>query len=564
MWASGRLQQLNQGIGIILGHPAVPPSIGHLWEAILGPIAHNAGEEHRLAIAGILRLLSVSLRALDANEVHDCLSYDTHSMTWGKYRSTDSLEVWRRFPTLLQLTGQPGEEGNANGCSDNLGFIHPSIQEILQSHDTHEGPFSVFAIDSMKAEEEVATRCVSHLLRYKFPGSYASKRGWNAYAGLYWHQHIKMQRFAASGELTAQCIKLLDHHTPSFTHWSYMTRRYGDIDDSIAGDFGTKITHPSPIYYSALLDLYECAVTLYKHGADVNIEGGKHKYPIVAAVVAGAERIVEFLASIDGVNDNRALSKNTAAMKAVMLGRSQILKKLLESGADVSVVEDSRIMTMAHLAAEHDDPDSLRILADYGADLDARDMSGMTPLHLASGSGRVSCMRFLLSKGVNIEARDSNSHSPLLTAAKNEQDAALALLLEKGAEVDVCTEAGTTALWYALASLDLPMVISLLDHGANPNRQTKFGQDLKSSTPLHTMALAVFSSSKQSSCRRVIIEALLNHGANPDIPDEDGRLAEDKTSDPELKELLGRWGMMLSPAQKIPVERLYASEEYYR
>ena len=433
MWASGRLQQLDRGIindSMALGHAEVPPPIGNLWIAILDSIAQDAEGEHWWSIADILRLLSVSLRGLDANEVHEYLSYDQASKTWGKYDSTDSLEVWRRCPALLQLTGQPGEKGSANTCSDNLGFIHPSLQEILQSHAILGGPLSVIAIDSTKAEHEVATRCVSHLLRYKSPGSYVSK-GWNAYAGLYWHQHIKMQRFTASEELTAQCIKLLDHHTPSFTHWTYMTRRYGDIDDSIAGDFGTNVTHPSPIYYSALLGLYECAVKLRKNGADVNARCGKHEYPIVAAVVAGAERIVEFLASINRVNDNLALSINTAAMKAVLLGKSQILWKLLQSGANVSFVEDSSIMTMAHLAAKHDDPDCLRILAEYGADLDARDRSGKTPLHLASDHGHVSCMQFLLSKGVNIEARDNNSHSPSLMVYLKVEEAAPVLLLEK-------------------------------------------------------------------------------------------------------------------------------------
>ncbi|KAL9632427.1 MAG: hypothetical protein Q9204_003801 [Flavoplaca sp. TL-2023a] len=543
MWASGRLQQLDQGIindTTALGHAEVPPRIGDLWKAILHSIANDASGEHRLTIAEILRLLSVSLRELDANEVHDCLNYDTHSMTWGKYRSTDSLEVWRRFPALLQLTGQPGEKGSATGCTDNLGFIHPSLQEILQSDAIHRGPLGVFAIHSIKAEEEIANRCVSHLLRYKFPYSYTLKRGWNAYAGQYWHQHIKMRKFTASKELTTQCVKLLDHHTPSFTHWTYMTRRYGDIDDSIAGDFGTITTHPSPIYYSALLDLYECAVKLWTNGADMNARGGKHEYPIVAAVVAGAERIVELLASINRVNDNMALSINTAATKAVMLGRSQILKKLLESGADVSYETGAWDGTLAHQAVRNDDLDCLRILTEYSADLDARDGVGLTPLHLATSRGRVSCMEFLLSKGVNIEAKDNNSHSPLLTAAKNREGAALVLLLEKGAKVDVRIEVGKTALGYALASLDLPMVISLLEHGASPNRQTKFGQESKLSTPLHTMAKEVSSSSKQSSCRRAIIEALLNHGADPNIPDEDGNLAETLTSDHELREILRR------------------------
>ncbi|KAL8882067.1 MAG: hypothetical protein Q9198_000867 [Flavoplaca austrocitrina] len=410
-------------------------------------------------------------------------------MTWGKYRSIDSLEVWRRFPALLQLTGQPGEEGSANGCTDNLGFIHPSLQEILQSHAIRGGPLSIFAIDWKKAKEEVAIRCVSHLLGYKSRGSYTSKRGWNAYAGLYWHQQIKIQSSTANKGLTAQCIKLLDHQTPSFRHWTYMSRRYGDIDASEAGDFAINATYPSPIYYAALLDLYECAVTLYKDGADANIEGGKHKYPIVAAVVAGAERIVHFLA----IAENSAEPKKVATLKAVVLGRSQILKNLLELGADIHV--------------------------SYREDLQDATQPGcwrrMRVLYRLPALPRV-----------DIEARDNKLMSPLLTAAEYGQEKALALLLQKGAKVDVCTKAGTTALYCALANLNLPML------GNGPY-----------SSPLHMAMDANLSELGVHHLRlRAVVEILLEYGADPSIPDADGRLAEDKTSDPDLRELFfGRW-----------------------
>ncbi|KAL8840614.1 MAG: hypothetical protein Q9176_003727 [Flavoplaca citrina] len=55
---------------------------------------------------------------------------------------------------------------------------------------------------------------------------------------------------------------------------------------------------------------------------------------------------------------------------------------------------------------------------------------------------------------------------------------------------------------------------------------------------------------------RAVVEILLEYGADPSIPDADGRLAEDKTSDPDLRELFF--------AKKIPAERLYASEEHHR
>lgn len=283
--------------------------------------------------------------------------------------------------------------------------------------------------------------------------------------------------------------------------------------------------------------------------ADVDARGGSHEYPIVAAVVGGAERIVSLLAAIG----KAAEPKNAAALKAVVLGRPQMLEWLLVSGADVSYVKDAKVGTLAHRAVKNDDVDCLRILAKYGADLDARDISGMTPLHLATSCGFVSCMVFFLSQGANIEARDNNSNSPLLTAAMYGQVAALVLLLGNGAEVDICSEAGTTALCYASASLSLPMVISLLEHGANPNRQTKLHPDSKLSTPLHTLAMEIHRSSHNSPNTMAIVDALLEFGADPNIPDADGRLAEDKTSNPELKKLLHRWSKNVGETTFTPV-----------
>lgn len=516
------------------GHAEIPPSIEDLWKSLLDCIRQESGKEDWAAVADTLRLLSVSQRGLDAEEIHDYLSYDRDSSTWGRYRFSDSFGVWRRFPALLQLAGRPGKEGRPNGCTDNLGLIHPSLQELLQSDAIRRGPSGVFAIEPTKAQEEVAIRCVSYLLRYNSPNSYTSRRGWTAYAGTYWHQHVKKLGPAASEELTAHCIKLLDHRTPSFSHWTYMNRRYGDIDTSEDGDFGVQDIYPSPLYYAALLGLHQCAMKLVRDGADAHAGGGKHEYSIVAAVVAGEEEIVELLATEIATNSTlpRDAALNGAATNAAILGRPRMLQKLLELGADVSY-RDKFEWTMAHWAAKNYHIDCLRTLAEFSADFDARNLTGSTPLLLASYVGSIPIMEFLLSSKVDMS---------FAVAAEAGQREAVDLLLANGANANAATAHRLTALCYASAQLNLPMVISLLNYGADTNWRTDFG---RTPTPLHfAVTPKTAPPSEQdtpSNMIRAVVEALLSHGADPCIPDGDGRLVEEKTTDPELKEILGRY-----------------------
>lgn len=530
------------------GHAEIPPSIEDLWKSLLDCIRQESGKEDCAAVADTLRLLSVSQRGLDAEEIHDYLNYDRHSWTWGRYRFSDSFGIWRRFPALLQLAGRPGKEGRPNGCTDNLGLIHPSLQELLQSDAIRRGPSGVFAIEPMKAQEEVAIRCVSYLLRYNSPNSYTSRRGWTAYAGTNWHQHVKKLGPAASEELTAHCIKLLDHQTPSFSHWTYMTHRYSGIDPSEDGDFGKRNKYPSPLYYAALLGLHKCVQNLIADGADVNASGGKYALPIIAALAAGEERIVDLL--------NFDLNIDYAAVYAARRGQALILRRLLELGADVSYESKAGVdqCSLVHDAVHNHCPDALLTLIEFSAALDCRDLNGCTPLHIATSWGTIACMEVLLANGVDIEAKDGLSRTPLLVAVQTNQDRAFALLLEKGAEVDASTPsvyAGLTALSCATAMANFPVMMSLLEAGADINWRRDDG---KYGTPLHlAVELTTLTSSLEEAQRlgwgpfsspiedvpktgRAIVQVLLANGADPSIKDKDDRLAEDITSDPILKE----------------------------
>lgn len=330
----------------------VPTVVSQLLLSVLKRFPASAGSKYATAVHDTLSLLSVCKRSMTAGEIREGLIYDLHNSTWDNYLVNFQYEVWRLFPALLELGGQLGKNGSGR-AADNLYLVHPSLKEMLQSDSMRKGPLGHLAVDTTKAQQDIAERCVSHLLRYSTSDSYRSKDGRTAYAGKYWHVHVKKSRLNGSEDLTTKSLSLLDPQTPSFAHWIYMTKRDDEISTNASEDFHVQEVSPAPLYYAALLGLYNCALKLIRNGADVNARGGQHGSPLLAAVIAGEGELVELLAaSADTTEINRAV------LKAVELGRPHILSKLLGYGADVSVRQKSDEIdgrTMAHVAAERDD-----------------------------------------------------------------------------------------------------------------------------------------------------------------------------------------------------------------
>ncbi|KAJ1467603.1 ankyrin repeat-containing domain protein, partial [Baffinella frigidus] len=64
--------------------------------------------------------------------------------------------------------------------------------------------------------------------------------------------------------------------------------------------------------------------------------------------------------------------------------------------------------TLLMSACEHDLVDVALILLERGADLSARDKSGMTPLHYAARGGAVNILSILIAKKANVMAASND------------------------------------------------------------------------------------------------------------------------------------------------------------
>lgn len=111
----------------------------------------------------------------------------------------------------------------------------------------------------------------------------------------------------------------------------------------------------------------------------------------------------------------------TALHSAARFGRSDVTEILIEAGADIHALNqsDNSAITIASYGVRDGHNQSLRILLEKGANIDAIANDGYTVLHDATSSGNEGALRFLLRNGANIEAIENNGYTALHIAANS-------------------------------------------------------------------------------------------------------------------------------------------------
>ncbi len=331
------------------------------------------------------------------------------------------------------------------------------------------------------------------------------------------------------------------------------------------------------LHWAVRSDDLESAELLIRAGADVHARNRRGVAPLDLACQNGSAAMIEKLLAA-GADPNAAGSDGqTPLMIAARTGNPETLTVLLNHGANVNAKEAVAQQTALMAAVTENHPDAVRLLIAHGADVNARTPflesppptvgnlqgigraqnrekpvpeGGMTALLYAARDGNLEIARMLVAGGAAVDQSDANGTSALLVSAINGNVDLAKFLLASGANPNAADGFGRAPLWSAvdLRNLDfadgsgtngikrepvLELVRGLLEHGADPNRQTRveppsrrwmmpFGArqwvSPAGQTPFARAALADDVA---------VMRLLLEHGADANIPTLGGNYAAD-------------------------------------
>jgi ankyrin repeat protein len=209
---------------------------------------------------------------------------------------------------------------------------------------------------------------------------------------------------------------------------------------------------------------------------------------------------------------------NSPLMYAAALGSPESMRLLLDAGADPNTANVFAATPLMWCAG---DVAKVRLLLSKDARVDARSQLGRTPLLISAAyDGATEAARLLVEKGADVNARDKSGMSVLEQAAFSNHIELVRLLLAKGADVNTADQSGFTALMAAANNGDrnAELVKLLLQHGAAVNEKTGGTAEIVKNGPIALGRLTALQLAA-AQANYEAVEALVKAGADVNAKD---------------------------------------------
>ena len=286
---------------------------------------------------------------------------------------------------------------------------------------------------------------------------------------------------------------LFDKDKPHFAIWVWVY----NMDECCSEFFYTTLPEQPdavPLYYAALCGFRGLVERLLiAHPEDLNAEGGDWGAPLNAALAKGHLDIALFLLDRRADGKNGGKMDRTGLYIASSRGYVDVVRSLIDRGADLHAI-----------CQESDDGHHVK----------------WTPLHVAIYKERRDITILLLEGGADTETRSSWDQTALYMASSHRCADIVQQLISYGADLNAwCGAIGRyrvggcvkwTPLHVAIRDGTPLIARTLLEHGANPN-----GPDNLGTTALHL-------ASHRGWKGVTFVELLLEYGANVDARDKKG------------------------------------------
>lgn len=300
---------------------------------------------------------------------------------------------------------------------------------------------------------------------------------------------------------------------------------------------GADINNVNDIGKTALIfaveqENYPIAISLLNKKADPNVHASGRDTALEVAVAkqnANPELIKTLIAA--GAKLQNVLSK------AILGGNIEIVKILLDSGAEVSSLEKPKTNGLLQALTSKNQKIAVLML-ENGADINKLNSEGYSPLALALQNGYDDLAVDLIKKKAELNPKTQNTNAlPYNIVFKDDNGEMLELLivnglnknpnqilldaiadnkprilnaaLQNGANPNIADTAGQPAIWSAAAKSNLELLKVLHQNGAN----IEVADETKNATPL---LISVVAKNKE------VFNYLLDNGADPDVQDVNG------------------------------------------
>jgi hypothetical protein len=407
----------------------LPDSLDETYERILKEI-RKPNQRHTRQL---LHCLVAAVRPLRVEELAEILAFDFSAegipkLNPGWRWKDQEAAVMSACSSLVTIVN--------DGDSRIVQFSHYSVKEFLTAnrlaepirdvsyyHIRLEIAHTIFA----QASLGVLLQLDDHVDRdniHNFPLA--------GYAAQYWATHAQFEN--ASSHIKDGMERLFDEDKRHFATWLWIYNE--DDEDSMST---TRPIRPEvvPLYFAARLGFRELAEHLIaSHPELVNAKGGKEVTSMHAAARAGHSDILSLLLKHGAHVDGQGMFGQTPLHRAAWSGKLEIGRRLLDHGANIHARDDED-WTPLFTATFEGHVEFARMLLKRGAEtgINAHEVSeGLTPLHIAVRWGGIRAVRLLLDHGADVNARDNSGLTPSQQPSALDEHEIAELLFEYGAK----------------------------------------------------------------------------------------------------------------------------------
>jgi ankyrin repeat protein len=160
---------------------------------------------------------------------------------------------------------------------------------------------------------------------------------------------------------------------------------------------------------------------------DMPAQGARLRSMVTPAPEEGSyDKVIKLL--LDAKADLNGPINGTPILMLVALGgKPERVKQLLDAGADVNAVGESRITALMGAAAGGN-PETVKLLLEHGAKVDAKGPQDMTALMAAAEAGKADAVKLLLQHGADRKLKSDKGETALDVAKKKGHQDVVALL----------------------------------------------------------------------------------------------------------------------------------------